>query len=97
MQVYLDLLSKVLNKGVDRLDRTGTGTKSLFGYQMRFDLQESFPLLTTKKVYFRSLVYELLSYFGQFQNVCATSNCNMSQSLLKQSRNKCLHLLVNVI
>ncbi len=60
MNVYLDLLRKVLEDGNDGPDRTGTGTRSLFGYQMRIDLRNGFPLLTTKKLHFRSIVQELL-------------------------------------
>lgn len=60
MKQYLDYLQDVLNNGVERVDRTGVGTLSVFGRQMRFDLQQGFPLLTTKKLHVRSIVYELL-------------------------------------
>ena len=69
MNQYLALLSHVLEKGVDRADRTGIGTRSLFGHQMRFDLSEGFPLVTTKKVYFRAIIYELLWFLRGDTNI----------------------------
>ena len=69
MQQYLHLLNHLMEKGEDRKDRTGTGTKSVFGYQMKFDLLEGFPLVTTKKVHFRSVVFELLWFLKGDTNV----------------------------
>jgi thymidylate synthase len=69
MRQYLDLMQHVLDHGTDRPDRTGTGTRSVFGYQMRFDLQQGFPLLTTKKLHWKSIVYELLWFLRGDTNV----------------------------
>ena len=69
MKQYLDLLQHIFDHGADKGDRTGTGTRSCFGYQMRFDLQEGFPALTTKKLHLRSIVYELLWFLRGDRNI----------------------------
>lgn len=69
MKQYLDLLSEVLENGTDRMDRTGTGTRSVFGYQMRYDLSAGFPLLTTKKLHIRSIIHELLWFIKGDTNI----------------------------
>jgi thymidylate synthase len=69
MQEYLNLLSKVYHEGVVRTDRTGVGTKSLFGYQFRVDLSDSFPLVTTKKMHTKSIIYELLWFLKGQTNI----------------------------
>lgn len=69
MQQYLELLKLIIEKGEERKDRTGTGTKALFGCQMHFNLQKGFPLLTTKEVNFKSVVHELLWFIKGETNI----------------------------
>ena len=69
MKQYLNLIEKVMNEGVLKEDRTGTGTKSIFGHQMRFDLSKGFPCVTTKKLHMKSIIHELLWFLKGDTNI----------------------------
>ena len=78
MEQYLELLKHVMQEGVEREDRTGTGTYSVFGYQMRFDLSKGFPLLTTKKLHTKSIIHELLWFLRGETNIASLNEAGVS-------------------
>lgn len=78
MKQYLELMQKVLDEGTQKNDRTGTGTLSIFGHQMRFNLQEGFPLVTTKRCHLRSIIHELLWFLQGDTNVAYLHDNNVT-------------------
>lgn len=78
MKQYLDLMKKVLEEGTTKDDRTGTGTLSIFGHQMRFNLQDGFPLVTTKRCHLRSIIHELLWFLNGDTNIGYLKENNVS-------------------